>query len=52
LSEKKYNGNFAGLGKFAFKNEQFSELAKLKVNGVLFWCPVLTFWHRNLAFKF
>jgi hypothetical protein len=27
--------------KFAFQNEQFSELAKLKANGVLFWCPVL-----------
>jgi hypothetical protein len=42
LSEKKFNGSVAGLGKFAFQNEQFSELAKLKANGVLFWHPVLT----------
>lgn len=28
--------------KFAFQNEQFSDLAKLKADGVLFWCPVLT----------
>jgi hypothetical protein len=41
----KFNGNWlqtADWVKFAFQNEQFSDLAKLIADGVLFWHPVLT----------
>jgi hypothetical protein len=41
----KFNGNWlqtADWVKVAFQNEQFSDLAKLIADGVLFWHPVLT----------